>query len=444
MRKKFTNKLLQEAIADAEVLHDSAVATARIALEESFTPRIKSMIATKLRESDKDEWYMDSGPEPFVDENDDNDADDVDEASDPFPATKPNSFGQVEEAKEKVDYKSSGVGSSGDSGISEPEGLPTKNTKGPSPTLKSSDIANDSETSGMDDRGAAKGDKEGQDWSTDGPELMDENTLEEALDLETIIRELQKDVDSLAQMEIGGAAPGSNDDDLEDPMGDPMAGGMEDPMAGGDLESDPMGDTPPEAPTGGAPQGGVPGMDAPTGAPDLGAEPGVDDFGGEDDDEDIDLEEILREIEAEATTNQGAQMATENKRLKLELGEAMQAVKLLHGKLNEVNLLNAKLLHTTKLFRVGLTNEQKAKIVEQFDRATTLREVKLLYSALAETLLEGRSTARKRSSTKEVVSEGLASKATGSKKVINEQSNSGIVSTDAVKRMQQLAGILKS
>jgi hypothetical protein len=53
--------------------------------------------------------------------------------------------------------------------------------------------------------------------------------------------------------------------------------------------------------------------------------------------------------------------------------------------LNEVNLLNAKLLFTNKLFRShGLTNEQKMKVVETFDRASNLREVKLVYSTLAE------------------------------------------------------------
>ena len=53
--------------------------------------------------------------------------------------------------------------------------------------------------------------------------------------------------------------------------------------------------------------------------------------------------------------------------------------------MNEVNLLNAKLLFTNKLFRsYGLSNEQKMKVVENFDRAHNLREVKLVYSTLAE------------------------------------------------------------
>ena len=75
----------------------------------------------------------------------------------------------------------------------------------------------------------------------------------------------------------------------------------------------------------------------------------------------------------------------EVKTLKADLEEHRNVVKYLRGKLNEVNLLNAKLLFTNKLFRnFGLSNEQKLKVVETFDRATNLREVKLVFSTLAE------------------------------------------------------------
>ena len=71
--------------------------------------------------------------------------------------------------------------------------------------------------------------------------------------------------------------------------------------------------------------------------------------------------------------------------LKANLDEHRSVIEELRGKLNEVNLLNAKLLFTNKLFRkYGLNNEQKMKVVEQFDRASNLREVKLVYSTLGE------------------------------------------------------------
>ena len=57
----------------------------------------------------------------------------------------------------------------------------------------------------------------------------------------------------------------------------------------------------------------------------------------------------------------------------------------MRSKLNEVNLLNAKLLFSNKLFRAfGLNNNQKLKVVENFDRTKNLREVKLVYATLAE------------------------------------------------------------
>ena len=78
-------------------------------------------------------------------------------------------------------------------------------------------------------------------------------------------------------------------------------------------------------------------------------------------------------------------MEEQVKTLKSDLEEHRNVVKYLRGKLNEVNLLNAKLLFTNKLFRnFGLSNEQKLKVVETFDRATNLREVKLVFSTLAE------------------------------------------------------------
>ena len=71
--------------------------------------------------------------------------------------------------------------------------------------------------------------------------------------------------------------------------------------------------------------------------------------------------------------------------LKSDLAEHRSVIETLREKLNEVNLLNAKLLFTNKLFRKhGLNNEQKMKVVEQFDRASNLREVKLVYSTLGE------------------------------------------------------------
>ncbi len=46
---EFTNKLLREAIADAEAVRQTAIENAKLSLEETFTPQIKSMISRRLR-----------------------------------------------------------------------------------------------------------------------------------------------------------------------------------------------------------------------------------------------------------------------------------------------------------------------------------------------------------------------------------------------------------
>ena len=149
----------------------------------------------------------------------------------------------------------------------------------------------------------------------------------------------------------------------------------------------------------------------------------------EEDEEDIDLDEVLKALSEEEDEEEEVE---EVAKLRSDLDEHRSVIETLRGKLNEVNLLNAKLLFTNKLFRkYGLNNEQKMKVVEQFDRAGTLREVKLVYSTLGESF----GTARKNINE----SKGAASKPVAStksdKKVISE-------GNDLKDRFKKLANIL--
>ena len=97
----------------------------------------------------------------------------------------------------------------------------------------------------------------------------------------------------------------------------------------------------------------------------------------------------------------------------------------LKSTINEVNLLNAKLLYTNKLFRsYDLNNDQKHKVVETLDRTKNVREVKLVFSTLAESLKIG-GTAKKVKQAK--ITESFASKPVAStapsKEVIAESTN---------------------
>ena len=152
----------------------------------------------------------------------------------------------------------------------------------------------------------------------------------------------------------------------------------------------------------------------------------------------LDLDSIIREIEGLDEEEKEEEEVEENNELeevKNDLKEHRDVIKYLREKLNEVNLLNAKLLYTNKLFRNhNLNDNQKLKVVETFDRAANLREVKLVFTTLAESF-DGVRNVRKRSVNESVASKAVAS--TKPKQEIVEESN------DVADRFKQLAGLIK-
>lgn len=128
-------------------------------------------------------------------------------------------------------------------------------------------------------------------------------------------------------------------------------------------------------------------------------------------------------------TAAGAAMRAEGETEELE--EAMSTISTLRSELNEVNLLNAKLLYVNKLFKSkNLTEAQKVKVINAFDRAETVKETRNIFETLKESL---------NTPVKGAIKESLsfASKAAGvaDRKPIVE-------SNDFVARMQKLAGII--
>lgn len=180
-------------------------------------------------------------------------------------------------------------------------------------------------------------------------------------------------------------------------------------------------------------------------------EPGVDDMVGTSDEEEIDLDELLAELdklsegEKEETTEEEVSEEVSEEVVEEdlndvkeadtnELEEALETIQTLRNELAEVNLLNSKLLYVNKIFKTNnLTESQKANVISAFDKAETIKEVKLVF----ETISDNISNSTKKQSIKEHKS--FASKATGTtaqKEVISEVS-------DQVRRMQKLAGIIK-
>lgn len=393
---EITNQLLKDAIADAEAVRQTAIANAKIALEETFTPQIKSMLARRLKaEAMEAEGADKAKEEPFQD----------------------------------ATHVSGG-------------GPEDTSTIGTGDNKEPSTAANDS--SDIDQGGEGAGDS-AADWYDDWSESD--------FDLDEVIKELEEDVSNLSEEKE------EEEEELDESADEDADDKEVDESWKEDGEEEEVEKTPTASPEG-MHKGEVPaqssgiGKESSQGPSDVNkfvTDPSVPkhemhgmdhEMGhGSEEGEELDLEAILRELEAESDQKEkeSEEMASKMESLQSELAEYRKAVSLLRGKLQEVNLLNAKLLFTNKLFRNnGLSNEQKIAIVENFDRATTVREVKIVYTTLVETLTTTAKTIKRPAKTAKVVAEGLASKATPStapKAEILEENS-------VAARLKQLAGIL--
>jgi len=156
--------------------------------------------------------------------------------------------------------------------------------------------------------------------------------------------------------------------------------------------------------------------------------------------EEIDLEELLAELDAmgnqdmedEAMYEAKKKAKKDDKEKKEEMKEAVKTINTLRSELNEVNLLNAKLLYVNKIFKAkNLTESQKLKVIAQFDKATTTKEAKAIFESMNSAIVKS-----KKSTIKESL--GFASKAAGiaPRKPIVEVN-------ETMSRWQMLAGITK-
>jgi hypothetical protein len=372
-----SSKLLKEAIADAKAVRETAIANAKIALEEAFTPRLQSILSQKLQaEMEGDE----EDTEDAVNEDNDTSSE-IAKGDNKQPADKANSA--------QTDL----------SGISKQSGEP--GSEGEETKVSGLTEGEDEESKEMDEEYSTEDDEEAAP-AMEGDDEMAPEADEDELDLESIIRELEAQIaGEESEEEIPAEAPAMEGE--EAPVEEPVAA------------------EPTEAP---AVEGEDPAMA----------------------DDEIDLDEILREMgygedEAEEEkADDAAEMKAEVANLQAELEEALAVIKSLKGTINEVNLLNAKLLYTNKLFRsYNLTNEQKVKVVENLDRTSNVREVKLVYATLSESM-KFTGTERKVAQVKKNITEGIASKAqasTAPKQEIIAESN------ELANRFKQLAGIIK-
>jgi hypothetical protein len=90
---------------------------------------------------------------------------------------------------------------------------------------------------------------------------------------------------------------------------------------------------------------------------------------------------------------------SESRRNRAKLVEMSNENRKLKQQLNEMNLFSAKLLYVNKIFNgnKNVTAKQRRAIVEAMDNAKTLREAKLLYRSLKESLTSSRTRKAKKS-----------------------------------------------
>ena len=371
-----TNKdLFKEAIADAKAVREAALTNAKAALEEALTPKLQSMIAAKLQE-----------------------------------------MGNDDEVKE-VDF------------------------------MRASDTSDEMQDMGFGNTEQGRpghGDK------------MNEEELEEDFDLSAILAELdkeEKDEMYEAEKEEAGEEEEPNEDETseEEPTEEPaeeMSAEGENSIT--DLTVDQLKDiikdiisseleaeeyeTPAdeEAEMGGEEMG----LDMGTKEPEMEIAEDLDE---------VDLEELLAELDAldEEKPDADEDMQYEAKKKKAkdedekdEMKEAIDTINTLRNELQEINLLNAKLLFVNKIFSAkNLTESQKVKVIASFDKATTPKQAKELYESIQNSTIG----ASKKSQIKESL--GFASKAAGVAPKNN--ANSIVESNDVIARMQKLANIIK-
>ena len=342
--------LVDEVLDDVLQVRETALANAKLALEEAFEPRIKSMISRHLQnETELDEVELEERGDEDMDEMED---EELEERGDKD---------EMEERSSDDEMEERGMMNAGDDDMEEelePSDIDDENEE-------PSDVASDSSDIGEGDHSDEEMEEMNHDDEMEEMGHDDEMEEEDDLDLESVIAELEAEL---------------SEEEDEDHMDE-----EEDEVDIDDMSMD-------------------------------------SDEEEEDDDEIIDLDELLSalteeddEEEVEEVVEENSELEQENERLASELKEHREAVEILRTKLNEVNLLNAKLLYTTKLFRkFNLSNDQKMKVVESFDRTSSVRETKLVFSTLAESL--GMNKPSKNKKNVSSITEGFASKPTTSTK----------------------------
>ena len=343
-----TKQILKDAIADAKAVRETALANAKLALEEAFTPQLQSMLAAKLQEMEEEDVK-----------------EEVTEAAE-------------DQMEETLDLEA----------------------------LLAEDSVEEAKEEGEEEAE--------EETSEEAPEEGEEKAGEEEEDkdiTEMSPEEVEEYIRQIAAEEF---------EKLEAGQGEEIPG--EDGGEEIDLDAEL-------------------GADAAAGEEEINLEEMIDETEEtvneeEIDENDINIDELLAEFglsEEEVEEGYGKDEDDDSKKkMEEELAQALATIDELRSSIQEVNLLNAKLLYMNKVFKgTNLTESQKINVVKTFDKAESAKEAKLVYESIITSFTN---KAEVKSNIKESV--GFASKAVG----MITNSGAKVIETDAqYNRWEKLA-----
>jgi hypothetical protein len=418
--------LLKEAIADAKALKETAIANAKVALEEAFEPRLKSMLSAKLEEMEKED--LEEGDDEMTEAKKkykDDDRKDGGESKE-TKRTEKMKYGkdlaEAEDMDEEMDL---------DEILAELEGDLSEDAR--------TDAEEEGYKDGMEDEKEDMEDKE-EDEEIDLDDMSED-------DLKSFIEDVIADMVTAGELEAGDEFE-VEDEDVED-----------------DEEIDVEDDTEVDVEVNEAKED----MDEGYGKEDMDEVKDEMDEGIMDklkaayndkellskivtvDGEKVSMKDLLGLAGAGATGGMAKSGAGKSSSIgedartdaeeegyldgmkdeKEDMDEMKKEIEELRSDLHETNLLNAKLLYTNKIFRAkNLKEAQKVKVLEAFDKASNVKEVKLIFETLNEGMVNKTATPIRENL-------GRASKASG-----NAPTKQPIMEIDPqVARWQKLAGL---
>ena len=399
-----TNKnLLKEAIADAKAVKETAIANAKLALEEAFTPHLKSMLSAKLQEMDEDEEVKE---EVELDEMDApsfarKNSPAGDSLKDVAPTKVGKSTVQEDEVDEEINLDELLKELAEDARTdAEEEGF-LDGKKDEKKELQKEDEKTDAEEEGYLD--GEKDEKEDMEDDMEDEEIDLEDMSED--DLKSFIEDVISDMVSAGEIEPGEEFV-EDEVEVED---------VEDVEVEDDVDVDIEID------------------EAKKEEVDEAKKEEVDEAKKEEVDE-AKKEEVDEMSDPDMRHGDKGDSEVEKETEKMRFKEVMSEIEALKSELQEVNLLNAKLLYTNKIFKEkNLAESKKVKVLKAFDKAETVRDAKSIFETLNEGILDTPAI-------NESIKKGSASKATGLEPKAEKQPI--IESNDVYNRMRKLAGLI--